>query len=256
MMNYIIGSALLSIITANVSSTEVSKYEYGEKKNIIELLTNINEGYKIIYDYCENIQLNEGYIFKETKPDCYFNYSYIDSEDMIHLFKIDNSIRLMFKDYKNGVCKEQKIECGEFTIVLKLVDIINSAIHIIMLDSNNYNIWNNLQVIDFYSQIQFLKYAVNNIELLTNITLKRDKINMLLTVEKNKLSDKMNSIGVNKFLGYIYNYIGSPIEKTGSYISSILGTAVGETIDKIIPDLGSDTKIIIIIILIILLKRL
>lgn len=255
-MNLIIRYFLLTFITTNVSSNnEVANYENGEKENIIELLTKINDGYKIVYDYCENIQLNTGYIFKENKPDCYFNYSYIDTDDDIHLFNINNDVRSMFKDYKNTVCVEKTFECGEFTIVLKLLDIINSAIKIIMLDSNNKNIWNNLEVIDFYPQVEFLKYAINNVDLLTNITLKRDKINLILTEEKNKLSSKMNEVGINNFFGYIYNYIGSPIKKSGTYLGSLLGETVGGTIDKIIPELGSDTKIIIIIVLIILLRK-
>ena len=255
-MKFIIKYLLLSFITTNVYSTnEVSKHGEEENRNVIELLTKVNDGYKIIYDYCENIQLNTGYIFKEKKPDCYFNYSYIDGNNDIHLFKVNNDIRSMFKDYKNTVCNEKKFECGEFTIVLKLLDIINSAIQIIMYDSNNKNIWNNLKVIDFYPQVEFLKYAVNNIDILTNITLKSDKINLILTEEKNKLSNKMNEEGINKFVGYVYNIIGSPIKKTGTYFGSLVGEAVGETIDKVIPELSSDTKIIIIIVLIILLKR-
>ena len=51
-MNLITKSVLLTLITSNVSSTnEVANYEYGEKNNIIELLTKVNDGYKIIYDY-------------------------------------------------------------------------------------------------------------------------------------------------------------------------------------------------------------
>lgn len=255
-MNLITYCILSSFIATNVSSTrEVYKHGEVENGNIIELLMKVNDGYKIIYDYCENIQLNTGYIFKEKKPDCFFNYSYIDTNDDIHLFKINSEIRSMFKDYKNNVCDEKKIECGEFTIVLKLIDIINSAIKIIMFDSNNKNIWNNLLVIDFYPQVEFLKYAVNNVDILTNITLKRDKINLILTEEKNKLSNKMNEVGINKFIGYVYNIIGEPIKKIGAYFGSLIGETVGLTIDKVIPELSSDTKIIIIIILIILLKR-
>ena len=255
-MNFITKSLLLAFITRNVSSTnEIAQYETVEKENVIELLTKINDGYKIIYDYCENIQLNTGYIFKEKKPDCFFNYSYIDTNDDIHLFKINSEIRSMFKDYKNNVCNEKNFECGEFTIVLKLLDIINSAIKIIMLDSSNKNIWNNLQIIDFYPQVEFLKYAVNNVEILTNITLKRDKINLILTEEKIKLSNKMNEVGISKFVNYVYNFVGLPIKKTGTYLGSLLGETLGGTIDKIIPELSSDTKIIIIIILIILLKK-
>jgi len=254
-MNIITSSILLTLITTNVSSTnEVSNYEYGNK-HIIELLTKVNGGYKIIYDYCENIQLNTGYIFNKKKPDCYFNYSYIDTNNGIHLFIINSDIRSMFKDYKNTVCNEKKIECGEFTIVLKLLDIINSAIEIIMLNTNNKNIWNNLKVIDFYPQVEFLKYAINNVDILTNITLKRDKINLILTDEKNKLYNKMNELGINNFIGYIYNFIGSPIKKTGTYVSSLVGETVSGTIDKIIPEVSYDTKIIISIILIMLLKR-
>lgn len=254
-MNYIIKYALLSFLTTNVTSTEVSTYKDLEKNNIIELLTKVNEGYKIIYDYCETIQHNDGYIFKQEKPDCYFNYSYIDSNDEIQLFMLDNDIRVMFRDYKNSVCKEKKIECGEFTIVLKLLDIINSAIQIIMTDVNNYNIWNNLQVIDFFPQMNFLKYAINNVELLTNITLKREKINLILTIEKNKLSQEMSREGFNNFFGSVYNYIGFPIEKSCSYVGSLIGSTVGKTINNIVPEFGTDSKIIIIIMLIVLLKK-
>ena len=258
-MNFILRASLLALATTSVNynnTTEIANYYIMEKENVIDLLYKINEGYKIVYDYCENLELNDGYIFKNDKPDCLFNYSYIDSNNGINLYTIKKDIRTMFKDYKNTVCKTKDIECGEFTIVLKMIDIINSAITIIVEDVNNPNIWNNLRVIDFYPQIEFLKYAVNNVDFLTNITLKKDKINMLLTIEKNKLSDNMNRIGVEKYLNYAYNYIGTPIKRVGSYISSFIGETLGGTIDKIIPELKLDTKIIIIIILIILLKKL
>ena len=255
-MKYLYYCLLFTLLTGNASSiNDISNVEYNDKDNVLELLTYINDGYKIVYDYCENIQLDEGYIFKTTKPDCCFNYSYIDSDNNIHLFAIDNNIRLMFKDYKNNVCYKKNFECGEFTIILKLVDIINAAINIITTDIHNVNIWNNLKVIDFYPQIKFLKYAINNAELITNITLKKEKINMLLVVEKNKLSNNMNKIGVDKYMNNIYNYIGSPINKFGSYVGSFVGSTIGETIDKVIPELNSDTKLIIMIIFIILLKR-
>lgn len=259
-MNTILRVALLTLATTNINYTntttsgtnEIAIYNLMNNEGVIELLYKINEGYKIVYDYCENLELNDGYIFKNEKPDCLFNYSYIDSNNGINLYIIQRDVRTMFKDYKNTVCKTKDIECGEMTIVLKIVDIINSAITIIMEDVNNPNIWINLKVIDFYPQIDFLKYAVNNVELLTNITLKKDKINLLLTIEKNKLEEDMNRLGVEKYLNYAYNYIGNPIKRVGSYF----GETIGETIDKIIPELNVDTKIIIIIILIILLKKL
>ena len=184
-MILIIRAVLITISTTSVNYTntnEIPKYDIMEKENVIDLLYKINDGYKIVYDYCENLELNDGYIFKNDKPDCLFNYSYIDSNNGIKLYTIQSDVRTMFKDYKNIVCKTNDIECGEFTIVLNMIDIINSVITIILEDVNNPNIWNNIRAIDFYPQIDFLKDAVNNVEILTNITQNKDKINRLFTI--------------------------------------------------------------------------
>ena len=139
---------------------------------------------------------------------------------------------------------------------VKMVDIINSAIVIINKDINNVNIWNNLEVIDFHPELTFLKKSINNIELLTNITLKKRKIDLLLEDEKERLDNEYIQIGVKKHINTVYNYIGNPTERIGSYISSFIGNTIGGLVDNVLPEFNLDSKIIIIIILVILLKRL
>ena len=248
---------LRSFLFNNVKcNTDVSIYDTHETKRTIDLLYKINEGHKIIYDYCENIQIYDGIILKTEKPNCMFNFSYIDNDNNIHLFKVSEDIRKLFKSHKDNLCKLQDVECGEFTIALKILDTINNAITIITNDVYNKNIWNNMKIIDFDEQYNFLKYAINNVDIITNITLKKAKTNLILTKEKNKLQSEMNDLGVSKFIGNVYYYIGKPIDSGISFLASVIGNSLGQTIEKIIPDLGTDTKFIVIIILIILLKRL
>ena len=215
-----------------------------ELDKIIDLLFNINDGYRVVYDYCENLNLEQGFITKTLKPDCIFNYSYIDNNSNINLFTIKEDVRTLFKEQKNNVCKSHDIECGELTIVLKIIDTINAAVNIILKDTNNINLWNNLKMIDFNEQFTFLRYAINNIEILTNITLHKTKIN-----------SEMNKIYVENIFSNINNYIGNPIGGIFYYIGNTIGQTGGVVIEKILPEIGSDTKIIILIIFIILLKR-
>ena len=237
-------------------NTDISHYNSIEHENTLILLREINGGCKIVYDYCESIQYNQGYVFKESKPDCSFNYSYINNNGTVYLFQIDDDVRNMIKDYKKDVCNTENIQCGEYTIIIKIIDIINSAISIINKDVYNVNIWNNLDVIDFHPDLVFLKKAINNVELLTNITLKKRKINLLLQAEKQRIDSEYIQIGIKKYINNVYNYIGKPIESAGGYIGYFVGNTLGEVLENVLPEVKSDTKIIIIIILVILLKRL
>ena len=99
-------------------TTEVDNYNSLEKEKTLNLLKEINGGCKIIYDYCESIQYNEGFVFKESKPDCSFNYSYIDTNGSIYLFKLNDDVHNMIKDYKKQVCITEDVECGEYTIII------------------------------------------------------------------------------------------------------------------------------------------
>ena len=65
----------------------------------------------------------------------------------------------------------------------------------------------------------------------------------------------MNDLGVAKFIGNVYYYIGKPIDSSISFVGTIIGNGIGKTMEKVIPEIGLDSKFIIIIILIITLKR-
>ena len=61
-MNTIIRVALLTLATTNINYTntttsgtnEIAIYNLMNNEGVIELLYKINEGYKIVYDYCES----------------------------------------------------------------------------------------------------------------------------------------------------------------------------------------------------------
>ena len=67
---------------------------------------------------------------------------------------------------KKDLCKQEKIECGELTLLTKLIDLINNAIHLTLQTNYTNELHTNLIIIDFYNQYSTLKSSLYNIDIL------------------------------------------------------------------------------------------
>ena len=140
----------------------------------------------MITDICEDIDEKYSLIGSYTKPECMINISYIDNNEFI-VNSISTEIRDFLIDRKKELCKNEQIECGEVTIILKLIDIINNAVKLSVLSDNLVQLNDNLKIIDFFDKYIAYKLSITNIEVLTNITLSKQRSNVILTMEKTRL---------------------------------------------------------------------
>ena len=124
----------------------------------------------MITDLCEDLDEKYSIIGSYTKPECLINVSYINQHQIV-VNSVTNEIRDFLKERKKELCKNEQIECGEVTIILKLIDIINNAITLTLLNDNVVQLNDNLKIIDFFDKYNAYKLSITNIEVLTNITL-------------------------------------------------------------------------------------
>tara|TARA_B110001469_G_C9459222_1_gene231502 strand:+ start:50 stop:550 length:501 start_codon:yes stop_codon:yes gene_type:complete len=129
--------------------------------------------------------------------------SYIN-ENKIIIYGIDESIKKFFLEEKINFCKQEKIECGELTIMMKLINLLNSAVHISINTKNINDFIINLDIIEFEPLFKLYKSSLFNTELLANITVRKQKANILLTREKNRLYNEQNQNSI-----FNYNYFKS-----------------------------------------------
>ena len=222
--------------------------------DVVGFLTQINEGSRLINDLCEDIDEKIGIMGGSTKPECIVNMSYINNEDIV-VYKVDNSIRKFLVEQKKTFCSGEKIECGELTILIKILDLINNAVKLSVVSVNFNELNTNLKIIDFNDQFITYKHSLSNIELLTNITLSKQKINVILERERTRLKHEMNKASYHYFAEFAHSYVGEPIKKVLTYTGSMIGETLGETIDNIIPSLSIEGKVIIFLGIIYLIKR-
>ena len=218
-----------------------------EYELLTKFLTKINEASRVIYDTCDLIDDTTSYI-NNNKPKCNYNVSYINV-DVISVYDISDEMREFFVKEKKNFCKEEQIECGTLTIVIKIVDLVNSALFIATDLNNTQNLWTNLEIIDFYALAELYISSINNYDILSNITLSKHKANIILLKEKNRLNKEYNHERA-WFYDSINQYIGSPIKNTliyvGDTLGSTLGTTVRQTYNEIIPVISFEVKVITI----------
>lgn len=212
-------------------------------------LYKLNDGKRLIYDMCEILDETYSIVSGSNKPDCQYNISYINS-DNIHVFKIKNEIRTFFLNERKNFCSKQQIECGELTIIIKLLDILNSGIDLAITNNINF-LWINLEIINFDELYNLYKKSLVNNEILTNITLSKTKANIILEQEKNRLKILLNKNWMDKYTNYIYIYIGDPINNSIGYIAN----SFSSTIEKAIPNISIELKIIFVLLLLLFIKR-
>lgn len=250
-------TALLSLLTTSLANenslvntnryNELVNYESKisdfnlEYEKISEFLYELNEINRMIFDSCETLNERSNFLKTNHKPECRYNISYINNNE-INVFNIDNNIRNFIVDEKKYYCKRELIECGELTIVIKLIDLVNYATSIAIKTNNTKDLWNNLKIMDFYELKNVYKLSLNNFELLSNITLQRHKANMLLNVEREKLKKNYPK---NNFVTNIGDGIIGIFNFIGSGFGQILGSFISSTANQISPVLPIEYKIII-----------
>ena len=244
---------LLTLLTISSFSTDVIHHSNSsisinyDKTKLIQMIKKINNGNRVVHDMCESLEEKYSFMGSSNKPSCRFKVSYINKTN-INLFKIKEEVRTFLINEKKIMCKEEKIECGSLTIILKILDLVNSAIDV-SINMNDFAI--NIELIEFDVLFDTYITALDNTELLTNITLSRTKLNLILNKEKEKLKSQLNRHGVWKIGDTLSIYIGEPIKNTltyaGDLIGSTIGSTVGSTIDGVTPSVsfGFENKVII-----------
>lgn len=221
---------------------------------IIDYLYKINEGQKLVYDMCEVLDETYSIISGSNKPNCEYNISYINKTNIL-VFELKSSLRIFFQTERKNFCKKQTIECGELVIIIKLYDLINSAIKLSIANKNSDDLWINLKIINFDELFHLYKRSLTNFEILTNITLAKQKANVILEIEKNKIRTELSKTWTSSISNKFSIYLGDPIINSLNYISCSIGDLFSNTIEHAIPNLSIEIKVIIILVLIIILKK-
>jgi len=227
-----VGEGDISVINNN------TRGDVYNSNTIVSMLKKINHGNRVVHDMCESLEEKYSYIVGSNKPSCRYNVSYISDTDIL-LFKISEPIREFMLTEKKTMCKNEKLECGSLTVIIKIIDLINSAIDV-SINGNNIDV--NIELIEFEVLFDTYINALNNVDVLTNITLSRTKSNLILNREKEKLKIQMNRYSVWKAGDILSIYIGEPIKNTltytGDVIGTTLGSALGSTIDGVSPSVS------------------
>jgi hypothetical protein len=246
------GYISFSSVTDMFSSSNesyVSIYPNDSKSYLIGFLKKINDGHRIINDMCETLDDTYSIISGSSKPSCDYNISYIQDSGIMVYFVNENIKKFFLKEKKN-FCKLEKTECGELTIILKIFDLINYGVKISLLNLDYNTLIINLNIIDFDSLFSLYKSSLFNDEIILNITLSKQKANVILTKEKNRIHAELNKISLSRVSDNINTWVGGPVKNIFTYT----GDTISETIESLIPNLSMDIKIIIILVLFLVLR--
>lgn len=256
----LLGSAHL---TEKNDSRDVSNYNsiHVQENKIINLIKYINKGNMIVNDMCEMMDEKTGVFYGSDKPNCRYNASFM-SENDIHLFDVSENVRIFFLKRKQESCAQSNNDCGELTIILKLVDLINSIVHISFKMSSLEDLFKNIEAISFYELFDAYQSSINDPEILANITLKRDRANLILDKERLRIK-KLNSMTQSDhFFDGINYYIGAPVKASFCYVGDTIGSAVGNLLGSAIEQTtgglgisGENKTILIGLVVLYILKR-
>jgi hypothetical protein len=207
--------------------TQVASISQVEDLDLLKIITYINKGNRVVNDFCEMTEERTGFLTGSDKPNCRYNASFINDSN-ITLYDIGENVRKFFLTRKQDHCKNSEAECGEFTIVLKLVDLINSIVHISFQVNNLSDLFKNVEVTSFYELFDTYISSLDNPEILANITLKRDRAISILNRERLRIK-KINSMTRSDyFFEGVNYYVGNPIKRTLEYTGSTIGSTIGQ----------------------------
>jgi hypothetical protein len=228
--------------------------------HILRLVKKLNEGNRIVNDMCEMLEEKVGIITGSDKPNCRYNASFI-SNDTINLFDVGETVRKFLLKRKVENCKAEKLECGELTIILKLVDLINSVVHIALKLNSPQELVVNIDVISFEELFTLYVSSLNNNEVLSNITLKKQRANVILDRERQRIKQIQGRGSMRRVADDINIYLGEPLKDAmgyvGNTIGSSIGSLVGSTIEGTAPALALslETKLGIIGLIILYIRK-
>jgi hypothetical protein len=210
-----------------IGITEVASISQVEDLHLLKIITYINKGNRVVNDFCEMTEERTGFLTGSDKPNCRYNASFINDSN-ITLYDIGENVRKFFLTRKQEHCKNSEAECGEFTIILKLVDLINSIVHISFRIDNLSDLFKNVEVTSFYELFDTYISSLDNPEILANITLKRDRAISILDRERLRIR-KLNSMTRSDyFFEGVNYYVGNPIKRTLEYTGSTIGSTIGQ----------------------------
>ena len=87
--------------------------------------------------------------------------SYIHNDEVV-VNDIPKEIKQFLNDRKKELCKNEQ-ECGEVTIIIKFIDLLNNAIRFTLLSNNIQQLNDNLKIIDFFDKYISYKLSITNI---------------------------------------------------------------------------------------------
>jgi hypothetical protein len=228
--------------------------------HILRLVKKLNEGNRIVNDMCEMLEEKVGIITGSDKPNCRYNASFI-SNDTINLFDVGENVRQFLLSRKKEHCKAEKLECGELTIILKLVDLINSVVHIALKLNSPQELVVNIDVISFEELFTLYVSSLDNNEVLSNITLKKQRANVILDRERLRIKQIQGRGSMQRFADDISIYFGEPLKDSlgyvGNTIGSTLGNLLGSTIDGTSPSLtiSNENKLILLVLIVLYIRK-
>lgn len=221
---YICGTEISQEI---INATNLSKVDNIDESHLLKLITYVNKGNRIVNDFCEMTEAKIGFISGSDKPNCRYNASFIVNEN-IHLFDVGENVRKFFLKRKQEHCKNSEVECGEFTIILKLIDLLNSIVHISFQINNLSDLFRNVEVVSFYELFDTYISSLDNPEILANITLKKDRIISILDRERLRIRRINSMTSSDYFFESVNYYVGNPIKRTLEYTGNTLGSTIGQ----------------------------
>jgi hypothetical protein len=249
---------LSNLFTNNTitGSTDVSLFKNNAVEEMSNLLFKVNEANRKINHYCDIVETDQGILTAEQKPSCNLNFSYVDSNYTIYMYKYDENMRTFLETKRTKYCKDENMLCGELTIIIKIFNLINGVTNIMMETTHTYDSFMfNLKITDFKNLYYLYVSSLENTDILINITLKRQHANVILEKERTRLNKRMNQAYYERFADNVNLYVGEPLFGGVKYLGSSVGNIVGETISGIVPDMAFESKIIILVILLIILKK-
>lgn len=258
-----IQTALIATLLISSYANEVSvSNKYSELANYNESLVNyeseylkisqflhqINDAYRLIFDTCESVDEQVSMFQSSKKPSCRYNVSFINNTE-IQVYSISDNVRNFIQEEKRTFCKQENIGCGELTIILKLIDLVNSATTLSVSINNTRDLWTNLDLIDFYELTNVYISSLHNMEILTNITLAKQRASVIINQEKQRLREINN----NKTNRDLDSNIGRSLKELfgwiGGSIGGFFGNFLSSTFVEITPSLPWEYKTLFILLI-------
>ena len=249
-------------VNVNDNSAFVSTTKQSESdaiSTILSLVKKLNEGNRIVNDMCEMLEEKVGIISGSDKPNCRYNASFV-SNDTINMFDVGENVRQFLLRRKKENCKAEKLECGELTVILKLVDLINSIVHISLELHSPQELVVNIDTISFDELFTLYVSSLDNYEVLSNITLRKQRANVILDRERQRIKQIQGRGSMQRFADDISIYFGEPLKDSlgyvGNTIGSTLGNLLGSTIDGTSPSLtiSNENKLILLVLIVLYIR--